>query len=53
MKKKVYSYSKSAGENSFFTVVRGNEWKCYTKFYSGAIEVTTCSGGYIWSKWLR
>ncbi len=50
---KKYSYEKHGKDNWFYTIVNGDEWKRYTKFYSGAIEVTTCSGGYVNSTWIK
>ena len=49
-----YSYEKSGRTdgNMFFTIIRGNEWKTYTKFYNGSICVNTFSGGYKSTVWL-
>ena len=50
-----YSFEKSGRTdgNMFFTIIRGNEWKKYTKFYSGSICVDTFSGGYKSTIWLH
>lgn len=50
-----YSYEKSGRTegNMFFTIRRGNDWKVYTKFYNGSIEVRTFSNGVKSYVWLR
>ena len=50
-----YSYEKSGRTdgNMFFVISRGDEWKVYTKFYSGSICVDTFSGGYKSTRWIK